>query len=515
MSDEKKITLEELEDLLEEDAGGAGQSRLNFQTIFAALVLNWHWFLLSLIICICGALIYLRYTEPVYEVSARMLIKDQSNSNSASQMLASVEDLGFLSNSTGIDNEVEVLQSRILLRDVVKDLKLYTEYRREGRVKDAIIYAQQPINIDLDPEHLDSLDFNLLEGTQWLDMKVWREGKEYLLTGLVMGGSHEGKPFECRIKTLPATYKTELGTLTITENPGRRWEEGKAYYVTIRPPMQVATEYLSRLTIEPTSKSTSIAKLTLKDKNYRRGMDVLRQLCICYNRQANADKNEVAMRTEEFINDRMAKIDIELGGTEKEIQEFKQQNAVTSMADASQSVQMSNEFSARLSEANSKVEMLDYMREYVNDPQNKYQLIPSNVGVTDAASTSLINSYNQAVLDRNHLLKAASEEAPQVKSLVEEGNQKINEAREEAQKSLQDNPDMSQEDAQKAQADAQRKMASLNQSYQMQLQQKVSAALQDIAKEKKLDVVVDSEKEQPTALMGCVDVTDDVIAKLQ
>ena len=103
------------------------------------------------------------------------------------------------------------------------------------------------------------------------------------------------------------------------------------------------------------------------------------------------------------------------------------------------------------------------------------------------------------------------QEAPQVKSLVEEGNQKINEAREEAQ----DNPDMSQEDAQKAQADAQRKMASLNQSYQMQLQQKVSAALQDIAKEKKLDVVVDSEKEQPTALMGCVDVTDDVIAKLQ
>ena len=107
------------------------------------------------------------------------------------------------------------------------------------------------------------------------------------------------------------------------------------------------------------------------------------------------------------------------------------------------------------------------------------------------------------------------QEAPQVKSLVEEGNQKINEAREEAQQSLQDNPDMSQEDAQKAQADAQRKMASLNQSYQMQLQQKVSAALLDIAKEKKLDVVVDSEQEQPTALMGCVDVTDDVIAKLQ
>ena len=135
MSEEKKITLDQLEDLLEEESGAGGGSKLNFQTIFAALVLNWHWFLLSLIIFVCGALIYLRYSEPVYKVSARMLIKDQQRSrNNAAQMLSSVEDLGFLSNSSGIDNEIEVLQSRILLRDVVKDLKLYTEYRSEGRV---------------------------------------------------------------------------------------------------------------------------------------------------------------------------------------------------------------------------------------------------------------------------------------------------------------------------------------------------------------------------------------------
>ena len=182
--------------------------------------------------------------------------------------------------------------------------------------------------------------------------------------------------------------------------------------------MLVATEYLSRLSIEPTSKLTSIAQLTLRDRNYRRAIDVLNQLNICYNRQANADKNEVALRTEEFINDRMAKINEELGSTESEIQRFKQQNAVTSLSDATQSVQMSNQFSARLSEANSQVQMLDFLREYVNNPKNKYQLIPSNVGMTDAASTSLINSYNQAVQDRNRLLKAASEKAPQVQTLT-------------------------------------------------------------------------------------------------
>jgi len=416
MSEEKKISLDELEELIEESEGE--KSRLNFQTIYAALVLNWQWFLLSLIICLCGALIYLRYAEPVYKVTARMLIKDENKKRNANQMLAGVEDLGFLTNSTGIDNEVEVLQSRVLLRDVVKDLKLYVSYRREGRVKDAIVYQRQPFSIDLDPQHLDSLDFNLLEKTQWLKIKVWLEDGKYMLEGSAMEGKEELKNFSCKRDSLPATVKTPLGTITMTKNAGRVFEPDRAYFVTIRPPMEVATDYLSRLTIEPTSKLTSIAELTLTDKNYRRAMDVLRQLTICYNRQANADKNEVALRTEEFINERMSKINEELGSTESEIQKFKQQNAVTSLSDASQAVQMSNEFSARLSEANSQVQMLDYLREYVNNPRNQYQIIPSNVGLSDGASTRLINDYNQAVQDRNRLLKAASEEAPQVKTLT-------------------------------------------------------------------------------------------------
>ncbi len=419
MIEEKKITLDDLEELLEDDASGVGRSRLNFQTIFTALVLNWHWFLLSLIIFVCGALIYLRYSEPVYQVSSRMLIKDQNRyRRNSSQMLASVEDLGFLNNSSGIDNEVEVLKSRILLRDVVKDLKLYTEYRREGRIHDVICYKTHPFNIDLDPVHLDSLDLVLLEKPQSLKMRVWREGQYYMISGTVNEAGQEPVPFLRRAKSLPATFKTSLGTVTMTRVPDKEFKEGVAYLVAIRPPMQVATNYLSRLSIEPTSKLTDIAELTLTDKDYRRGMDVLSQLSVCYNRQANADKNEVALRTEEFINDRMNKINAELGSTESEIQRFKQQNAVTSLADASQSVQMSNEFSARLSEADSKVQMLDYMREFVNNPSNRYQIIPSNVGVTDGASTALINSYNQAVQDRNRMLKANSEEAPQVRTLT-------------------------------------------------------------------------------------------------
>ena len=235
MIEEKKITLDDLEELLEDDATGVGRSRLNFQTIFTALVLNWHWFLLSLIIFVCGALIYLRYSEPVYQVSSRMLIKDQNRyRRNSSQMLASVEDLGFLNNSSGIDNEVEVLKSRILLRDVVKDLKLYTEYRREGRIHDVICYKTHPFNIDLDPVHLDSLDLVLLEKPQSLKMRLWREGQYYMISGTVNEAGKEPVPFARRAKSLPATFKTSLGTVTMTRVPDKEFKEDTAKLQTMR-----------------------------------------------------------------------------------------------------------------------------------------------------------------------------------------------------------------------------------------------------------------------------------------
>ena len=419
MSDEKKISLDELEDLLEESQDAKTNSWFSLSNLFAVLVLNWQWFLLSLIIFVSGAFIYLRYARPVYQVSARMLIKDENKPKNPSQMLANVEDLGFLSNSTGIDNEVEVLKSRVLLRDVVKDLKLYTEYRTDGRIIDPIVYQMQPVNVDLDPQHLDSLDYVLLEQMRSLQMKLWREGPNYMVSGSVVVNGQVIDTFLRRAKSLPASFKTLLGTVTMTASPGRELPEGVTFLVSIRPPMAVATSLLNRMTIEPASKMNSIALLTLRDQNYRRGIDVLRQLTVCYNRQANADKNEVAMRTEEFINERMNRINKELGTTEGEIEKFKQQNAMTNLGiDATQSVRMSNEFSARLSEANAQVQVLDNLRDYVNNPSNKYQLIPSNVGLTDGASTSLINSYNQAVQDRNRLLKAASEQAPQVQTLT-------------------------------------------------------------------------------------------------
>ena len=117
MIDESKV----IDGLQEKSETQNEQSAFSFQNLFAILVLNWQWFALSLFICLCGALIYLRYATPTYKMSAKMLIKDENNNrrSGVNQMLANMQDFGFMTNSAGIDNEVEILQSRILARDAL------------------------------------------------------------------------------------------------------------------------------------------------------------------------------------------------------------------------------------------------------------------------------------------------------------------------------------------------------------------------------------------------------------
>ena len=436
MSDEKKLSLDELEEILDNEQ----ESAFSIRNIYAMVILNWQWILLSLIIFISGALIYLRYATPVYQASAKMLIKDdQSSRRRANQALSNMTDLGFMTNSTGIENEVEIIQSTILAREAVKRLKLYTEYRTQGRVSKPLTYKYQPINVDLDAESLNRFDSEIYSAVHGIDMTIVYEKNAYHVDGAILHNGRETRTFQKTLTQLPASIRTSVGTLTFTKNAevankrksAKNDEEGDGaegaeakdnsftLLVSIRPPMMIARRYVASLSVAPTSKLTSIAELTLTNENGMRAMDYLKELAHCYNDQANADKNEIALKTEEFINKRIEKINAELGTTESNIESYKRRNAVTQLnIDATQSLTQSSQYESRLAEANSQIQLLDYLREFVDNPANQYKIIPSNVGMTDHASTALIANYNQTVQDRNRLLKAASEQAPQVLTLT-------------------------------------------------------------------------------------------------
>ena len=418
MENEKKMSLDEVKGLLQEEADG--NSQFTFRNIFAMLVLHWNWFLLSLIICVCGALIYLRYATPVYQMSAKMLIKDEdTRRRNPNQMLANMQDFGFMTNSAGIENEMEILSSRILARDAVKDLKLYAQYSSAGRLKKQIIYKVQPVSVDLDSVTLDQWDREMLEGVKSIKLSITRRGKQYQVQGEALLNGRTVSGFSQEVASLPASVKTDNGVLTLMQNGKKEMEDGDKLFVDILPPMVVATRYAGSITIAPTSKMTSIAQLTLTDQNVRRGLDYLVQLAECYNRQANTDKNEIALKTEDFINSRLEKIDAELGSTEDKLENYKKRNAVTQLQmDASQSLAQSSQYETKLAEVSSQIQLMDYLREFVDNPSNQYKIIPSNVGMTDHASVSLITSYNQAVQERNRYLKTASAQAPQVVALT-------------------------------------------------------------------------------------------------
>ena len=152
-------------------------SSINFQTIYTAVILHWKWFVLSLIICMGCAMIYLRYKTPVYQAYAKLLIKDDdSRGRGGKSGVLTTSNLGIMSNSTGIDNEMEILSSLSIAQQAVRDLKLYVNYSLEGKVKDHLIYNSEPISVDLDPSHLEKLNYPI-------SLEINRKGSNYTVTG--------------------------------------------------------------------------------------------------------------------------------------------------------------------------------------------------------------------------------------------------------------------------------------------------------------------------------------------
>lgn len=419
------------------------QSSINFKTIYTIFILNWKWFLLSVFICLSIAFIYLRYKTPIYSTTEKILIKDGDNNSvykrGGLRALESASNLGFISDNYGIENELEILRSSDIAEQSVRDLKLYTTYYLKGRIKPRLIYKNQPLNIDLDYKHLEDLKAPIKIKIKRKDNKYDVKGTYYIYKEEEM--ELEG-PFEFQktIASIPATIRTQAGLITITKNGMSPLEEGKALLVTINSPRATAYKYMKGLAFETTSKTSSVININLKDENINRSIDFLQQLVICYNRQANEDKNEVAAKTEEFINDRITKISTELSSTDGELESYKRRNQIMELKlDASAVASKSSTFEQKLNEAETQIALINSLINFAQNPVNNYQVLPSNIGLQDEASTSLINEYNKIALERNRLLRSASENSPVVSELTAQLNDmksSINQALLQARKSL-------------------------------------------------------------------------------
>ena len=391
-------------------------SSFDFNAIYTMLILNWKWFILSLIICLGCAAAYLRYTTPVYQTFAKLLIKDDNSNSRGRNSIQNTATLGMISNTNGIDNEMEILGSHSLATQAVRDLKLYVTYKSKGKIMDRLIYGIQPISVDIDPAHLEKLSAPI-------NLEITREGNTYQITGTYYASSGDNMegPISINktITNLPATIGLRSGILSFTRNDSAPLEQGQTQIVTIVSPSNAAYKYTGSLAVSQSSKTTTIAQLVLSDQNSQRAIDYLKQLVICYNRQANEDKNEIAVHTEEFINGRLEKINAELGNTEGQLENYKKSNHMVELKlNAGQALGNQNQLDQQLAEANTQVALLNSISDYMDQPDNKFQTLPSNIGLTDGSATQLINKYNDIVLERKRLLRSASETSPTVVPLT-------------------------------------------------------------------------------------------------
>lgn len=397
-------------------------SSFDFKIIYTTLILNWQWFVLSLIICLSAAAIMLRYTTPMYQSYAKLLIKDDDNNGGrrgGRSTIANSSTLGIMTNSEGIDNEMEILKSTALATEAVKQLKLYTVYTLEGRIKDHLLYKNQPVNVDLDAAHIETLKMPIS-----LVIDKDENGKLHVTGTYTYVPEDPDKPSKTyainrTFDVLPARIITSVGIITFTTNTLSPMPDDRNELVTIYPPKMIAGKYSGALTVDQLSKNTSIASLTLTDEMPQRANDYLKQLVFSYNMQANEDKNEIAMRTEQFINSRLEKINTELGATEGSLEATKRQyKIVNPEATGALGYTNTDQFTQKLADMDMQIELLRSLQQYMNEPSNKYQTLPSNVGLNDAAASTLINDYNKIVMERNRLLRSANENSPTITPLT-------------------------------------------------------------------------------------------------
>lgn len=387
----------------EEEEGG-----FDLKIILMKLFIYWKWVALSVVCCLIAAFFYLRNTTPVYRIQASVMINDAKKGAFQTQMMA-MQDFGFSTVQGSIDNEIEVLRSKSMIKQAIIDKDLYKEYRLKSRFNERVIYGSYPVNVDITREEVNALTKGLTLSVAQPDSLTYTISYKYTTP---MG---EEREYEKTVSALPYVVDSPIGKLVLSKGSSEALQPGQTLNISIVPPIKMAKSFLGRLSIEPTSKTTSIAYISLLDVSKQRGVDFVNSLVAAYNRESNNDKNIVAIKTDEFIQERLKKVEAELSTTENAIADFKRTSGLTNLTgDAQRVLQSSTEYEKKKVEINTQLKLITYLREYINNPANKMEAIPVNVGLSDVSLATTINNYNNCIVERRRLLRTASESNPSV-----------------------------------------------------------------------------------------------------
>ena len=389
--------------------------KIDFRELLFKYLIHWPWFVGAVIVCLIGAWGYLRMTTPVYNISATVVIKDDKKGGAG--MSPELEDLGLsglMKSSKNIDNEIEVLRSKTLVKEVVNQLNLFVTYTDEDEFPAKEMYKTSPVLVSLTPQEADILCSPMV-----VEMSLQPKG------GLDVNIEIGDKKYQKHFEKLPAVFPMDEGTLAFFENVQdsaitkivvAETTNVRHIKAIVNQPMAVARGYCKNLDINPTSKTTSVAVISLKNSSLQRGQDFINQLLAMYNSNTNNDKNEIAQKTAEFIDERIKIISKELGSTEASLESFKRNAGITDLTSEAQIALTGNaEYEKKRVENQMQINLVNDLRTYLTG--NEYDVLPSNVGLQNNALVGILERYNEMLIERKRLLRTSTENNPTIINL--------------------------------------------------------------------------------------------------
>jgi tyrosine-protein kinase Etk/Wzc len=394
-------------------------------------IIHWKWFVMGVIACLMFAALYIRYQIPVYSATATILVKDDKKGGLQSE-LAAFSDLGVMSGvKSNVDNEIEVIKSRNIIRKTIKKLGFTVTYITEGRVKTLEEYKDKPIEFafynlsDSFYDHQKSFAVNSVDAKKFELFSIDREQNQKSMGVFSYG----------------AILNLDDSKLVVTKNPRIASNPHKfSILVNVNRLENVVDSYRGRLSVAPLSKNSSVVALTINDPVREKAEDFLNILIETYNEDAIADKKFISENTLSFIQDRLKIITGELGDVEKNAEEFKKSNKVTDIQSQGElylrnSVEADRAIIESETQLSVIASMIDFMR-----TKGKWDLIPSNILAIDAEEvSSYILQYNESVLQRNKLIKDGTPKNLVIQNLerrIEELNANIESSLQRTQVSL-------------------------------------------------------------------------------
>ncbi len=384
--------------------------QVNIMDVIYKGLRNWPWIIASVVICVGLAYFYLLRTPNVYTRTASILIKSESNGKSVGKV-KDFGNIGLVQQNTNADIEVNMIQASAMMEEVVRALNLDMNYTVEGRFHDAVLYGPSlPVNVSM----FDVPD----EKSASLKMSLTPKGvvkmNNFILNGAEVGSGD--------VKGLVGdTINTPLGKILVsatnTYNPDATYNKINVSKSTIGA---ATASYKGRLGVALKDKEIPVITLTFVDRSTKRAEDVLNALIAIYNENWIRDKNQIAVSTSNFIDERLAVIEGELGNVDQDISQYKSEHLIPDVqAVQSIDLQQSNEMARAIVNLNNQLEMMRYVRNYITDDVNRNKLLPVSTGVSSSAVSGQITSYNERMLYRNSLAASSSESNPLVLDLDE------------------------------------------------------------------------------------------------